>query len=474
MTTAELYDEEHLDDRIARLLENSRRTLAAYGILDSERESQYDELCELARTVSGWPYVLLSFFDGRRQWYKSSVGLDVKEGSAAASFCLNIVLHGHSHLLVADAANDERFRDNIHVVNAPHIRAYAGIPIRDKDTGVTLGTLAALNNEVSTLSKQQVDQLTMITHQVEALLENRRENLRRKHAEQRLASANRQLEAFSLTIAHDLRAPLRQQSAFAKLLTDEYAQELDGDGKHLLSELSTSAGAADKLVDELLTYARIADAAGSTKEIFSVRVFLEEVCELANLPKAFHCIIASNIVRVEGARVALRHIALNLISNAHIHHDRKVGTIQIRLGLRKGRYYLEVEDDGPGMTPVQIENCYASRSMPMDAVTKRRRGLGSYIVTELVAAIGGEVFVQSGVRTSTLPDGWQPLYLDDNGKLVEREVNRILDPSSGSDYNVGHGDSVLTKEAKTTSTRPLRSLDQEARGTIVQISWPAV
>ena len=414
-----------ITERVGRLLQDSRRELAAYGIVDTPREPAFDSLAELAARVTGWPVALVSFFDGRRQWYKATVGLDIEEDDAASTFCLNIIAHGHSRLYVADARNDERFRDNAYVCGEPYIRAYIGIPIRESRTGITLGTLAVCNYEAGALDEGTFRTLAMIAEQIENLLELRREDYRRRVAEHRLATANRQLEAFARTVAHDLQAPLRHQSSFAGLLREQHADGLSDDARELIDRLARSADEADGLLRELLDYALIADAASGTREEFSVRPFLEEVFALAQCPEAFVCEAVSSLVRMTTPRVAVKHIALNLVTNAIRHHDREEGRVVIAIELEGRDYVLSVSDDGPGIPAEHLSTVFERREVPQGLSERLRRGIGTYIVTELTASLCGDVEV---VRNRE--------FGDDN----DRSSNHVAGP----------------------------------RGTTVRVRWPAV
>ena len=380
-----------VSERVARLLQDSRRELAAYGIVDTPEEPAFDDLVELAARISGWPIALLSFFDGRRQWYKSAYGMDIAEDDAAAGFCLNIIAHGHARLYIADAPNDERFRNNPYVSGEPHIRAYIGLPIRSRETGVTLGTLAVCSPQAGTIDCADLKTLELITAQVENLLELRREDNRRRMAEHRLAAANRQLEGFARTVAHDLRAPLRRQASLVRLLRSEFAGNFDGEASKILDRLARSAGEADDLLRDLLDYALVADAASASREDFHVRPFLEEVLALANCPDGIRTEVVDPLDRICAPRVAIKHIALNLVTNAVKHHDRVDGRVLVALDLDGRDYVLSVSDDGPGFPADRLANAFDCQSSGQRLAARLRDGVGSYIIAELTASLGGDI-----------------------------------------------------------------------------------
>ena len=119
--------------------------LKRYEILDTEPEEAYDRVTQLAASLFCVPMACVSLVEAERQWFKSRVGLAFSQTSRAAAFSAHAIL-GSDILLVPDAAEDARFRDNHYVTDAPHIRFYAGAPLLTRD-GHCLGVLAILDTK---------------------------------------------------------------------------------------------------------------------------------------------------------------------------------------------------------------------------------------------------------------------------------------------------------------------------------------
>ena len=110
-----------------------QRRLAALhrlGILDSAAERRFDRLVEIAGRFYKTPIALFSLLDENRQWFKARRGLEVTETPRCMAFCDHTV-HQDGILLVEDASRDPRFCANPLVTGAPHIRFYAGVPVRE-------------------------------------------------------------------------------------------------------------------------------------------------------------------------------------------------------------------------------------------------------------------------------------------------------------------------------------------------------
>ena len=117
----------------------------ALRLLDTPRESRFDAVTKLAARVFGVPIAFVSLMERERQWFKSTVGLEVCESSRDVSFCAHTIAQGAA-LVVPDTLLDPRFVGNPFVTGAPHIRFYAGTPVRSPE-GAHVGTLCVADHE---------------------------------------------------------------------------------------------------------------------------------------------------------------------------------------------------------------------------------------------------------------------------------------------------------------------------------------
>ena len=128
--------------------------LHSLNLLDTEEEEVFDRVTRLVSRLLKVPVALFSLVDENRQWFKSHVGLDVRETPREHAFCAHALLQDQP-LVVADASSDARFADNPLVTGNPNIRFYAGVPIRTSG-GLTIGTLCAIDERVRVLTADEL------------------------------------------------------------------------------------------------------------------------------------------------------------------------------------------------------------------------------------------------------------------------------------------------------------------------------
>ena len=171
---------------------DSTVSLRGYRILDTPPEPAFNDIARLAAGICDAPMALISLLDGKRQWFKSHIGLDRDETEIAASFCAHAVHHWPDLFIVTDTAEDARFRANPFVVGEPRIRFYAGA-VLETVAGARLGTLCVLDTQPRPggLAQQQADALRALARQVVAQLELRRVGAERAEEARRLRLLNR-------------------------------------------------------------------------------------------------------------------------------------------------------------------------------------------------------------------------------------------------------------------------------------------
>lgn len=134
--------------------ERRRQTaLEELGILDTPRDERVDRVARLAREMFGVPMVSVSLIDRDRQWRKSQIGLGADEAPRQDSFC-DYTVRANRTVIIEDASATDAFADNPFVSGDPHLRFYAGHPLRAPG-GEPIGTLCVLDTVPRTLSRAQ-------------------------------------------------------------------------------------------------------------------------------------------------------------------------------------------------------------------------------------------------------------------------------------------------------------------------------
>jgi PAS domain S-box-containing protein len=150
------------------------KALKEYSIMDSLPEKEYDSITQLASYICGTPIALVSLLDKERQWFKSSVGLEVAETPRHLSFCQYAIM-GNEVYEVNNAKENEAFANNPLVTGNPNIRFYAGAPLKDEN-GFNLGSLCVIDTEPRILTNEQKNALKLLANQVVLLLDLRKKN----------------------------------------------------------------------------------------------------------------------------------------------------------------------------------------------------------------------------------------------------------------------------------------------------------
>ena len=238
-------------DEAARLA-----ALHAYGILDTPPESSFDALTRIAAHLCQVPIAVINFIDHDRQWFKSEIGLGVRETPLDVSICAHAILQP-GLFVVPDTTLDPRFADNPLVTGEPRLRFYAGA-LLESESGHPLGTLCVLDFKPRTLSPEQGELLQALAGQVMLLLQLYRQNHRQAEMLAEIDAARREMAQLAAT---DALTGLANRRAFSERLSQEIARISRGKGKSCL------------IMGDLDHFKRINDAYGHQTGDHALTVF---------------------------------------------------------------------------------------------------------------------------------------------------------------------------------------------------------
>ena len=147
--------------------------LRSYDVLDTTYEVAFDNIVELAATLTGSPISIVSLVDAERQWFKSRVGVEASETPRDQAFCAHAILKPGEAFVVADALLDPRFAENPMVTGGDEIRFYAGMALVNPE-GMALGALCVMDRKPREISPEHLRMLRQLADTVMTTLELRR------------------------------------------------------------------------------------------------------------------------------------------------------------------------------------------------------------------------------------------------------------------------------------------------------------
>jgi PAS domain S-box-containing protein len=219
-----------------------------------------------------------------------------------------------------------------------------------------------------------------------------------RHAAQ-LEAANKELEAFSYSVSHDLRAPLRSIDGFSLALLEDHAAQLDPDAKALLSRIRAATLRMSTLIDDLLNLARVAREEMKHEPVKLTEMAAAILRELQNREpnRAVTCTIGQEIVANGDPR--LLHIVLdNLLGNAWKFTAKKDGAkIDFGAEEQNGRTVYFVRDNGAGFDIKYADKLFGTFQRLHSTTEFPGTGVGLAIVKRIVHRHSGKVWAEAAL-----------------------------------------------------------------------------
>jgi len=211
-----------------------------------------------------------------------------------------------------------------------------------------------------------------------------------------LEAANKELEAFTYSVSHDLRAPLRAIVGFSRILTDEHAAHLSPEVQRYLNLVLSNALQMNRLVDDLLSFSRFGRQAMAKSQV-DPAVLVREAWDLltSGQPERPLKMIVGGLPPCQGDRALLKQVFVNLLSNAlKFTRQRDPAVIEVGSGRRDGETVYFVRDNGAGFDMRYVGKLFGVFQRLHRSEDFEGTGVGLAIVQRIVLRHGGRIWAE--------------------------------------------------------------------------------
>lgn len=305
--------------------------------------------------------------------------------------------------------SDDIMADPRYGKSAPHygmpaghlpVRSYLAVPVVSR-SGVVLGGLFFGHSAVGVFGEREEKIVKGMAAQAATAMDNAQlvEQLEKKVIERtrRLEETISELQAFSYTVSHDLRAPLRAMQNYAQILQEEYTDRLDETARHYLQRIQGSGARLDTLIQDLLTYSRISRAQIALQPV-SLQKIVEDVIHqypMLQAPGA-RITVAPDLPEVLGDESSITQIISNVLGNAvKFVADGRQPVITVDWEESERYRRLRIADNGIGIAPDNRDRIFRMFERAHNAQGYEGTGIGLAIVRKAMDRIGGKVGVES-------------------------------------------------------------------------------
>ncbi len=265
--------------------------------------------------------------------------------------------------------------------------------------------LQELNENLELKVKQRTEKLEKSEQAMLYLLEDMKDTQTKlQKSNEKLQLLNKELEAFSYSVSHDLKAPLRAINGFSNFLKEDYYDKLGSDGKHLLDDIIKNAENMGALIDGLLQLSRTGRKA--VKRInfdlrpVAISIFSEQM-KFYNLPGAV-LEVADGLPGINADYTLMKQLLANLFSNA-LKYASKKPRQKVKLGwiTHKKKIIYFIKDNGVGFDMRYAAKMFDTFQRLHSKAEYEGTGIGLSIVKRIVNKHGGEIWAESEVDKGT-------------------------------------------------------------------------
>jgi signal transduction histidine kinase len=232
-----------------------------------------------------------------------------------------------------------------------------------------------------------VSQIYRMHHELENKVEERTVQL--EHV-------NKELEAFSYSVSHDLRTPLRAISGYSIMLKEDYEAELDTEGKRIIRNIINNAKMMGQLIDDLLSFSRL-----GKKELVSMQIDMQALAEnivkelLQSEPENKYHFNIGPLPPIKADQVMIKQVLINLVGNA-IKYSSKKDAPEIEIGSidEKTKTIYYVKDNGAGFDMAYANKLFGVFQRLHSLEEFEGSGVGLALVKRIIDKHKGEVWAE--------------------------------------------------------------------------------
>ncbi|MGX7667476.1 ATP-binding protein [Flavobacterium pedocola] len=224
-----------------------------------------------------------------------------------------------------------------------------------------------------------------------------------KNSEEQLLEANRELEAFSYSVSHDLRAPLRAINGYSKILQEDCATKLNADDMNVLNAILENSGKMAELIDDLLTFSRLGRTEMNTT-LLNMEELVQSVLEEQIRPEDATVEVTLNkMLPVKGSPSLLTQVWVNLISNAlKFSKDKEKIKIEIGSYQEEDAIIYYIKDNGAGFDMQYYHKLFGVFQRLHSQEEFEGTGIGLAIIHRIIKRHGGTVWAESTLGEGTI------------------------------------------------------------------------
>ncbi len=218
-----------------------------------------------------------------------------------------------------------------------------------------------------------------------------------------LAMTNKELESFSYSVSHDLRAPLRIIDGFIQILMEDYAEKLDNQGKDYLDRVQRAARHMDRLIEDLLKLSRVTQSEFQSKKV-SLSDLVKNIAGICrqNSPQQTVDLLIQEGVWVHGDANLLRIALTNLLENAWKFTGRVVHPrIEFGVIIKDGSSIYYIRDNGAGFDMTHADKLFGAFQRFHSSEEFPGTGIGLATVKRIIDRHGGQVWAESEMQKGT-------------------------------------------------------------------------